>query len=114
MAPETCIVIPDLLAEIEIPAAGILSRTIASGDRVKAVMFGFDVGQELSEHTAAMPAVIHVLSGAVELQLGSEVVEAHAGTWVHMPAHTTHRVLARTPTVMLLLLLRGDATSGSE
>jgi quercetin dioxygenase-like cupin family protein len=102
-------VISDLLAEVEVPSAGILSRTIASGDRVKAVIFGFDAGQELSEHTAAMPATIHILQGDAEIQLGADVIEAHAGTWIHMPAHTTHRVLARTPTVMLLLLLRGDA-----
>ena len=43
----------DLAKEAEPPADGILSRTIFQDDRVKAVIFGFGQGQELSEHTGA-------------------------------------------------------------
>jgi quercetin dioxygenase-like cupin family protein len=30
-------------------------------DRLKAVAFGFAQGEELSEHTASMPAILHFL-----------------------------------------------------
>jgi type I restriction enzyme M protein len=40
---------------------GILSRTLFSDDRLKAVAFGFAQGEELSEHTASMPGVLHFL-----------------------------------------------------
>jgi len=100
--------IPDLLAEVTVPKDGILSRAVYADDRLKAVMFGFDAGQELSEHTASMPAVIHILSGEAEIALGGEVMQASPGTWIHMDANLTHRVSAKTPTVMLLLLLKGS------
>jgi len=47
----------DLVKEAEPPADGILSRTVFQDDRIKAVMFGFGQGEELSEHTAAKPAI---------------------------------------------------------
>lgn len=47
----------DLQEQIgEIPPDSIVSRTLFSNDQVKVVLFGFAVVQELSEHTASMPA----------------------------------------------------------
>ncbi len=39
----------DLAKEVEPPADGTLSRTLFRNDQVKAVVFGFGQGQELSE-----------------------------------------------------------------
>jgi quercetin dioxygenase-like cupin family protein len=100
------------LAEQDIPADGILSRTLHNDDQVKVVVFAFGAGQELSEHTASMPAIIHVLQGEAQLTLGNDVVEGRAGTWVHMPAQLRHRVQAKTPLIMLLLLLKGQSGTG--
>jgi quercetin dioxygenase-like cupin family protein len=99
------------LSEQDIPADGILSRTIYNDDQLKAVVFAFAPGQELSEHTASMPAIIHIVKGEAVLTLGDDTIEARAGTWVHMPAQLRHSLRARTPMVMLLLLLRGQPGS---
>ena len=96
---------PDLAAQ-EIPADGILSRTLHNDDQVKVVLFAFSAGQELSEHTASMPAVIQVIKGQAQVTLGDDVLEANAGFWVHMPAQLRHRIQAKTPLVLLLLLLK--------
>ncbi|MCU0307751.1 MAG: cupin domain-containing protein [Thermoleophilia bacterium] len=92
---------------VEPPEAGTLSRTLHADDRVKVVAFGFARGEELSEHTASKPAILHVLSGEIELVLGGDPVPAPAGTWVHMAAGLPHAVRAVTPAVMLLTLLKG-------
>jgi quercetin dioxygenase-like cupin family protein len=70
------------------------------------VLFGFAQGEELSEHTASMPAILHFLKGEAQLTLGSDQQQATPGTWVHMPAGLRHSIHARTPVVMLLLLLK--------
>jgi quercetin dioxygenase-like cupin family protein len=88
------------------PADGIISRTIYQDDQLKAVMFGFGAGQELSEHTASKPAIMHFLSGEAAVTLGGKPLQAVAGTWVHMPAGLAHSILAKSPTTMLLLLLK--------
>ena len=63
-------------------------------------------GQELSEHTASKPAVIHFLSGEADVTLGDQPLAVTAGAWVHMPAGLPHSIAAKTPTVILLLLLK--------
>lgn len=93
----------------EIPPDSILSRTLHADDDVKAVLFGFDTGQELSEHTASQPASILILQGEADLTLGGEQRSAGPGSWVHMPPHLPHSVHARTPLIMLLLLFRGGS-----
>ena len=90
----------------EIPPDSIVSRTLFSSDLVKAVLFGFAPGQELSEHTASTPAILHFVRGQADLVLGGEPRSAAPGTWVHLAARLPHSVLARTEVVMLLLLLR--------
>ena len=94
--------IMDLAKEVEPPDDGILTRTLFNDDDVKAVIFGFGQGEELSEHTASMPAILHFISGEANLTLGDETVEAKPGTWIHMEPALKHSVKARTPVVMLL------------
>lgn len=96
----------DLAKEAQPPADGILSRTIFQDDRVKAIVFGFGQGQELSEHTASMPAMLFFVKGEAALTLGDDSHEAQPGTWVHMPAGLKHSIKAKTPLVMLLVLLK--------
>jgi quercetin dioxygenase-like cupin family protein len=96
----------DLAHESRPPEKGILSRTLFSDDRLKVVLFGFAPGEELSEHTASMPAVLHFLEGEARLTLGDDTLEARPGAWFHMPKGMRHSIQARTPVIMLLLLLK--------
>ncbi len=99
----------DLAKQIQIPPNGILSRTFHNDDRVKILVFGFDQGQELSAHTAPMPAVLYFLEGEARLRLGGDTMDAGAGTLVHMTPQLEHGVYAKTPVIMLLMLLKNPA-----
>jgi len=103
-APYTHIL--DLVQEVEPPTDGILSRTVFQDDRINAVVFGFGPGQELSEHTAAKPAMLFFVKGEATVGLGDDFQEAQPGTWIHMPANLKHSIKAKTPLVMLLVLLK--------
>ncbi len=103
--------IADLAKQVDIPVDGILSRTLYSDEQVKAVLFGFGAGQELSEHTASTPAILHIIQGEAHLTLGDDSMEAQAGAWVHLPPQLQHSVYAKTPVVMLLLLLKPGGQS---
>lgn len=98
--------IVDLAQEIDPPADGTLSRTVFQDERLKAVLFGFAAGQELSEHTASTPAIMHFLSGEADVTLGGDAIVAKGGAWIHMPAKMPHCIRAKTAVVMLLLLLK--------
>jgi quercetin dioxygenase-like cupin family protein len=72
---------------------------------VTLVLFAFAPGEELSEHTSARPAIVHILEGEVELSAGDDRFAGAAGTWFRMPAGMPHSVRARTPVRMALTLL---------
>lgn len=101
----------DLVEEVDISGGSTISKTLYQDGRLKAILFGFAAGQELSEHTASMPAIIHFLSGEARVTLGAETIEAKPNTWVHMPAGLPHSIAARTEVRMLLLLLKSETPS---
>jgi len=89
----------------EIKPDSITSRTIFREGSVKAVVFGFAKGQELSEHTSTKRAVLHFVSGEADVMLGEERVSAGANTLIHMEPNLPHSVSALSDVVMLLYLI---------
>lgn len=98
-----------LAESIETPTDGTLSRTLYQDERVKVVLFSFSAGQELSEHTASTPAIMHFLTGESEVTVGPDHATAGAGTWIHMAAQLPHSIRTRTPVTMMLTLLKAPA-----
>ena len=82
----------------------IISRTFHEDKHAKFILFGFAAGQELSQHTASVPATLYFLQGQAELMLGSDAHHAEPGTFVHMEAKLPHSVIAKTPVWMLLIM----------
>ena len=97
----------DVASEVEIPPDGTLSRVLYQDERLRLVVFAFDAGQELTEHTAAVPAVVQVLRGRLQLSLGGDEATVDPGSWIHLPARLPHSVRAQEPSVMLLTMLPG-------
>ncbi|MGC0400456.1 quercetin dioxygenase-like cupin family protein [Streptomyces sp. SAI-126] len=109
----TATVITELTAELTVPEDGTLSRVLYRDDRLRVVGFAFAAGQELTEHTSALPVVIQVVSGRLDLVLGDEKTEATPGSWIHLPARLPHTVRATEPSVMLLTMLPTPEPSAS-
>lgn len=100
----------NLLEQIpEIPPDSIISRTFYNDDQMKAILFGFAAGQELSEHTSTQTAILHFIQGEADLTLGIDKMTARAGTWVYMPPQLPHSILAKTPVLMVLLMIKPTA-----
>lgn len=95
----------DVGAEVEIPKDGTLTRVLYCDDAIRVVVFAFDEDQELTDHTAAKPAIVQVVRGRIRLFLDGDAVELTAGSWVRMPADLNHAVVALEPSIMLLTLL---------
>lgn len=86
----------------------IVSRTFYKGERMKSVLFGFDTGQELSEHTSSQAVIIQIVEGEATVTLGEDQHELQAGAWVYMPPRMKHSIYAKTPLKMLLLMFGAD------
>ena len=101
--------VDDLLAHMPaIPADSIVSRTLHNDARLRVILFGFAPGQELTEHTSSMAAVLHFLQGEASLTLGNDAIETVPGTWIYMEPNLAHSIRAKSQVTMLLTLIKGS------
>jgi len=96
----------NLAQDVRIPEKGIHSQTLYTDAHVNVVLFGFAAGEELSEHTASMPAILHIIEGECDLTLGEDAKTAQSGAWVHMQPNLPHSIKAKKPLIMLLILIK--------
>ncbi len=96
----------DIAATVAVQPGAVVSKVVHRDDQLNVTVFTFDAGQGLTEHTAARPAIVQVLSGRLEFTVDDETLAAGPGFWLHMAAGTPHALVAAEPAVMLLPLLR--------
>ena len=92
---------------------GIVSRTLLSSGPLRVVLFGFDAGQELTEHTSTQHALVQIISGECEFQLAGRPHQLKAGDFFYMPPNLAHAVKATTKFSMLLTLGKAQSDPGS-
>ena len=84
----------------------VVSRQITKADAGNVTLFAFDLGQELTEHTAPYDALTHVLEGQAEIRLGGKPFVLQAGEAIVMPANVPHALKALARFKMLLTMIR--------
>ena len=97
---------------IEVAPESTVSRTVLKAEGARLVLFAFDAGQELTEHTAAVPILLQVLDGHLRVGADGEHVELTPGGLVHIGARVPHEILAMQPSRMILTML--DPRSASN
>jgi len=100
------IFVDDLHEHTPLPENGILSRTLHNDDRSKVIQFCFAPGQELSAHTAPMPALVYFVKGEGTLKLGDDVKEVKEGSFAYMTPLLEHGIKAKGEVVMLLVMMK--------
>jgi quercetin dioxygenase-like cupin family protein len=104
--------IVDLGALIELAPESTVSRTVLKAEGARVVLFAFDAGQELTEHTAAVPILLQVLDGHLRVGADGEDVNLSPGGLVHIGARVPHEILAMQPSRMILTMLDPRTASG--
>jgi quercetin dioxygenase-like cupin family protein len=99
---------------VEMPEDGILSKPISTNNYLRATLFALSAGQEMSEHTTTMEALLQILEGEADLTLGDDPHRAGPGAWIRMSPNLRHSITAVTPLKMLLVVLRDAKAPKSE
>ena len=76
----------DIASMIQINEEATVSRTVMHAEGVRLVLFSFDKGEILSEHTAAMPVILHTIEGALEIEADGRTVVLRPGDVIHFGA----------------------------
>lgn len=95
-----------LTQETQFAPNGIVSRTLLRTPIMRAVLFGFAEGQELTEHTSTQHALVQVLSGECEFSLSGKQHNLKAGDFLYMPPSAPHALKATKQFSMLLTLFK--------
>jgi quercetin dioxygenase-like cupin family protein len=90
--------------EVAVQPGAVVSKVVHRDDGLNVTVFAFDVGEQLSEHTAARAAVVQVQSGRLRFVVDGEEIDLSAGSWLYMGPGAPHSLVATEPTVMLLTL----------
>ncbi|HEY5223336.1 MAG TPA: hemerythrin domain-containing protein [Microbacteriaceae bacterium] len=97
-----------LLGALPVAKGRISSRRILKAAGARIVRLTLDAGQVLTEHTAAVPILIQVLTGDVRVDTDGMTLELPAGALMHLEARLPHSVEALTPAHLTLTLLDGQ------
>ncbi|MGV8907828.1 MAG: cupin domain-containing protein [Propionicimonas sp.] len=101
--------IADLSDRVKVQPESTVSRTVLHAAGVRVVMFAFDAGQELTEHTATMPVLLQVLEGRLAITADGHTEELLPGGLMHLDTRVPHAVLAHEPSLLVLTMLDGRA-----
>ena len=99
-------VVSSLADEIAIQPGSTVSKVVVKDGPLRLVLFAFDAGEELTEHTASLPVVIQVIEGSVAVEASGDRAQLCAGGWLFLEANEPHTVVADEPTKMLLTMVR--------
>ncbi len=103
MAPAEAVVVEKL---VSVAPEAIVSRVLARSAGGSVTIFAFAAGQELAEHTAPFDALVHVVSGRLDLTIGGRPVTVASGEMALMPAGVPHGLRAAADSKMVLTMLR--------
>jgi quercetin dioxygenase-like cupin family protein len=92
---------------LELPTApvahGIVSQALLTAPGLRATLFRFAPGQELSEHTSTARVLVQVMEGRAEFTLGGETRTVVPGELLHMPPRLPHAVRAIEQMTLLVI-----------
>ena len=84
----------------------VVSRMLLKNAGGSVTLFAFAAGEGLSEHTAPFDALVYVVEGEAQVEVGGEPYVVGAGRTITLPADVPHALHAAQDFKMLLVMLR--------
>lgn len=85
------------------------SMTLVQRPDLGITLFAVDQGAEIRKHTTPGDALVQVLEGAADIEIGNERFTVRAGESIVMPAHIPHALKAVEAFKMLLTVVKAPA-----
>jgi quercetin dioxygenase-like cupin family protein len=97
--------VQDLKGLVDYEESRVVSRTLAQGKPLSLTVFAFDIGEEISTHSAPGDAMVYILDGTAEVTINGEIFTVNTGETIVMPANIPHGVKAVEKFKMLLTVV---------
>ncbi|MGH7977086.1 MAG: cupin domain-containing protein [Limisphaerales bacterium] len=93
-------------ALVDYQSGSIVSREILKGATGKVMLFAFDEGKGLSEHTSPFNALVQITEGEAEITVSGQPHRVKASEFILMPAQQPHALKALKRFKMILTMIR--------
>ena len=97
------------LDAVPVVEAATTSRVAIDNATARVVVFSFDAGEQLTEHTATVPVVVQLVTGRMRFNVAGTDHELAAGDLVYLPPNEVHALEAHEPSHLALTMLRGGS-----
>lgn len=109
MGTEKFTAIDDVRPMAPLKPGGVMPVSVLKSTGANVVVFAFDAGATLREHTAIYPALLQVLEGEVTVSLDGLEVPLRPGGILHIEPHVPHSVHAADQARVQLTVLLIDS-----
>lgn len=110
----TSLALTHLMADVPVTASSTTSRVVVNNPAVRVVVFAFDTGELLTEHTSPRAVVVHLLDGAMRFTVGDEEHSLVPGDVVYLAPGERHALVAEAPSHLSLVMVDVAATAAND
>ena len=108
------VVTTGLLEALPVSESSITSRVVVNNPLLRVVVFAFDTGEMLTEHSSPRAVVVQLLSGRIDLTLGDVTSTMSPGDVVYMEPGIRHALVALEPSHLSLVMVDTDVSTETD
>ena len=97
-----------LNAALPISEEATTSRVVVNNEILRTVVFTFDAGQVLTEHSSPRAVIVTLLEGEMDFSIGERTERMGAGDVIYLAPGDRHALTAVTPCRMQLVMVDVD------
>jgi quercetin dioxygenase-like cupin family protein len=110
----TSLAVTGLLDQLPVTASSTTSRVVVDNPALRVVVFAFDQGELLTEHTSPRAVVVQLLDGAMRFTVGDVEHTMAPGDVIYLAPDERHALVADAPSRMSLVMVDVEATAAAE
>ncbi len=94
-----------LFAALPVAAEATTSRVVVNNPLLRVVVFAFDTGEMLTDHSSPRAVVVHLLEGAVRFTYGGTEYAMVTGDVIYLAPGERHSLVADSPSRLSLVMV---------
>lgn len=109
----TSLAFSHLLESIPVTPSSTTSRVVVNNPALRVVVFAFDEGELLTDHSSPRAVVVQLLDGAIRFTVGDEEHAMVPGDVIYLAPGERHALVADAPSHLSLVMVDlAAATAG--
>ncbi|GAA4400968.1 hypothetical protein GCM10023168_10110 [Fodinibacter luteus] len=109
----TSLAFTGLLESLPVTSSSTTSRVVVNNPALRVVVFAFDEGELLTEHSSPRAVVVHLLDGAIRFTVGDDEHTMAPGDVLYLAPGERHALVADAPSRLSLVMVDVDETAAA-